>query len=207
MVPAPDTPNTPSPPLQAPRRRGRGRSCRIPPGTARTRVTPGQLQVGSRGQEPSGEPLGPGVGTGGDAVALKHHLSLLIHLWLRTCIPSGDGWHIPRRWVAQPEPCHSLQFTPVPVPDPPAQHDPLDGYDDAMALPEGSPAPSAGDIAEGGMRRSWGCGSPAGKRGHGHPVPWRATLGGLWWWQRAANPRGGLCCRTLPGGTMAFAVP
>ncbi|KAM6255144.1 scavenger receptor cysteine-rich type 1 protein M130-like [Spheniscus humboldti] len=46
---------------------------------------------------------------------------------------------------------------PEAAPDSPAQHGPPDGYDDAAAVPEESPAPGAGDISEGVARRSWGC--------------------------------------------------
>nr|XP_021138211.1 uncharacterized protein LOC102094085 [Columba livia] len=44
----------------------------------------------------------------------------------------------------------------------PAQHSSPDVYDDAAAVPEVSPAPSAGDMSEGVTRRSWGCPPPTG---------------------------------------------
>ncbi|XP_065492982.1 scavenger receptor cysteine-rich type 1 protein M130-like [Caloenas nicobarica] len=58
----------------------------------------------------------------------------------------------------------------------PAQHSSPDVYDDAAAVPEASPAPSAGDFSEGVARRSWGCPPPTG--GSCHPSnPAQATWG------------------------------
>ncbi|XP_075568340.1 scavenger receptor cysteine-rich type 1 protein M130-like [Pelecanus crispus] len=51
---------------------------------------------------------------------------------------------------------------PRAAPGPPAQHGPPDGYDDAAAVPQECPAPSAGDSADGVARRSWGCVPPTG---------------------------------------------
>ncbi|XP_071664695.1 scavenger receptor cysteine-rich type 1 protein M130-like [Patagioenas fasciata] len=56
---------------------------------------------------------------------------------------------------------------PKTAPESPAQHSSPDVYDDAAAVPEVSPAPSAGDISEGVARRSWGCPPPPG--GSCHP--------------------------------------
>ncbi|XP_009472262.1 PREDICTED: antigen WC1.1-like [Nipponia nippon] len=54
------------------------------------------------------------------------------------------------------------------APDSSAQHGPPDGYDDAAAVPQESPAPSTGDLSEGVARRSEGCVPPAGGS---HPLP------------------------------------
>ncbi|KAK2520468.1 hypothetical protein Q9966_013395, partial [Columba livia] len=51
------------------------------------------------------------------------------------------------------------------APESPAQHSSPDVYDDAAAVPEVSPAPSAGDMSEGVTRRSWGCPPPTGRAG------------------------------------------
>ncbi|XP_071664696.1 scavenger receptor cysteine-rich domain-containing protein SCART1-like [Patagioenas fasciata] len=56
---------------------------------------------------------------------------------------------------------------PKTAPESPAQHSSPDVYDDAAAVPEVSPAPSAGDISEGVARRSLGCPPPPG--GSCHP--------------------------------------
>ncbi|XP_037258534.1 scavenger receptor cysteine-rich type 1 protein M130-like [Falco rusticolus] len=42
------------------------------------------------------------------------------------------------------------------------EHGAPDGYDDATAVPEESPAPSTGDVSKGVARPSWGCVSPTG---------------------------------------------
>ncbi|XP_074698213.1 scavenger receptor cysteine-rich type 1 protein M130-like isoform X1 [Strix aluco] len=68
---------------------------------------------------------------------------------------------------------------PKAAPDSPAQHSLPAGYDDAAAVPEGSPAPGTRDISEGVAWRTWGCVPPTGKRGHSCPGPWRATSGRL----------------------------
>ncbi|CAM9501994.1 unnamed protein product [Bubo scandiacus] len=49
---------------------------------------------------------------------------------------------------------------PKAAPDSPAQHSLTDGYDDAAAVPEGSPAPGTGDISKGVAWRSWGLQPP-----------------------------------------------
>ncbi|KAK4822751.1 hypothetical protein QYF61_019942 [Mycteria americana] len=132
-VPAPAAPDTPSSPCQAPCLRGRGRSCRITPGTAWRRVTPGKPQ-----------------------------------LWLRACSPSATRTSPVARLegggtVGAPATASgSLPSTPVPVPDSLAQHGPPDGYDDAVAVPEESPAPGAGDAPEGMAQTSWDCVPPTG---------------------------------------------
>ncbi|XP_075611726.1 scavenger receptor cysteine-rich type 1 protein M130-like [Balearica regulorum gibbericeps] len=54
------------------------------------------------------------------------------------------------------------QSDPKAAPDSPAQHGPSHYYDDATAVSEESPAPSAGDMSEGEAQRSWGCVPPTG---------------------------------------------
>ncbi|KAM6067924.1 scavenger receptor cysteine-rich type 1 protein M130-like [Theristicus caerulescens] len=54
------------------------------------------------------------------------------------------------------------------APDSSAQHGSPDGYDDAAAMLQESPAPSTGDISEGVARWSGGCVPPAGGS---HPLP------------------------------------
>ncbi|XP_075358025.1 scavenger receptor cysteine-rich type 1 protein M130-like [Mycteria americana] len=51
---------------------------------------------------------------------------------------------------------------PREAPDSLAQHGPPDGYDDAVAVPEESPAPGAGDAPEGMAQTSWDCVPPTG---------------------------------------------
>ncbi|KAM7108709.1 scavenger receptor cysteine-rich type 1 protein M130-like, partial [Ciconia maguari] len=51
---------------------------------------------------------------------------------------------------------------PKEAPDSLAQHGPPDGYDDAVAVPEESPAPGAGDIPEGMAQTSLDCVPPPG---------------------------------------------
>lgn len=107
-------------------------------------------------------------------------------------IPSGvarGGWH-----SQTPAPASGSPRPPVPVAESPAQHSSPDVYDDAAAVPEVSPAPSAGDNSEGVAQRSWGCPPPTGKRGQGCPVPWRATSGD-WLWARNRQQIHGGCGR------------
>lgn len=171
-----------------------------------TEAAPGR----ATGQEASGECWGQGTHSGRGAEGTSPPLVSVQQSIAFPCgtqgPPAHPRWQGRRGWHSQTpaRATGSLPWTPVPVPDPPArpEHGTLDGYDDALDVPQEPPAPSTGDISEGVAQRRWICVLPTGKRAHSCPVPSAEALHGrvwLWGWAGIQQQMHG-CCSQTPGG-------